>query len=267
MARLSATTSQHAAATDEPTVRTLQAVDLKAALAAGLEDFKALRTDLVLLAIIYPLVGIILARLAAGYDMLPLVFPLVSGFALVGPFATLGLYELSRRREQGLESSLKNAFDFRKSRALPSIAALAVVLTAIFIVWLITAMVIYNLIFDGLVPDSVGSFLSQIFTTAAGWALIAVGVGVGFVFAVVVLIISVVSFPLLLDRPVGALTAVRVSMRVVMTNPATMALWGLIVTGLLVIGMLTLFIGLAVVVPVLGHATWHLYRRAVAYPD
>jgi uncharacterized membrane protein len=99
--------------------------------------------------------------------------------------------------------------------------------------------------------------------TRAGWTLIVVGNLVGFLFAVVALTISVVSFPLLLDRDVGAAVALLTSVRVVVANPLTMALWGLIVAALLVIGSLPMFIGLAVTLPLLGHATWHLYRKAV----
>ena len=103
-------------------------------------------------------------------------------------------------------------------------------------------------------------------TRSAGWTLIFVGTGVGFLFAVVVLTISAISFPLLLDRDVGAAVALLTSIRVVAENPLTMALWGLIVAALLVIGSIPFFLGLTVVMPVLGHATWHLYRRAVE-PD
>jgi uncharacterized membrane protein len=112
-------------------------------------------------------------------------------------------------------------------------------------------------------PPSVAAFLSEVFTTGAGWAMIAIGIGVGFLFAALVLAISVVSFPMLLDRNVGIGTAVSTSMRTVAANPGIMALWGLIVAGGLVLGSLPLFVGLVVVLPVLGHATWHLYRTVV----
>ncbi|MBI4275578.1 MAG: DUF2189 domain-containing protein, partial [Rhizobiales bacterium] len=97
-----------------------------------------------------------------------------------------------------------------------------------------------------------------------GWKLILIGNAVGFVFAVVAFTISVVSFPMLLDRNVGAAVAILTSMRAVAANPVTMAAWGVIVAALLVIGCLPVFVGLAVVMPVLGHSTWHLYRRVVA---
>ncbi len=251
----------------QPIVRTIGPADLRDALARGLADFNAFPTHLVFLYLIYPVVGLILIRSAAGYDMLPLVFPLMSGFTLIGPLAAIGLYELSRRREQGLDVSLGHVFHVLRSPSIRAIATLSVVLLAIFIAWLGAAQAIYVLIFGSAAPASIAEFALQVFTTSSGWALIIVGCGVGFLFAVVVLTISVVSFPLLLDRDVGAVTAVQTSVRAVFTNPMTMAMWGVIVAGALVIGSLPFFVGLAVVLPVLGHSTWHLYRKVVERGD
>lgn len=249
---------------EAPVVRKIGVGDLRDALAEGLADFWAMPTHVVFLSLIYPVVGLVLARLAFGYDVLPLLFPLVAGFALVGPFAALGLYELSRRREAGLDTSWNHAFDPFRSRSFGAIAALGFLLLVIFVVWLAVAYGIYVAIFGNAPAASIPDFLRQIFTTPAGWTLIVVGNGVGFLFALLVLVISVVSFPLLLDRAVSPAVAMRTSVRAVLANPGPMALWGLIVAALLVIGSLPFFVGLAVVMPVLGHATWHLYRRVVA---
>ncbi len=248
----------------QPIVRTIGAADLRDALTRGLDDFKAKPSHVVLLVMLYPVVGLILIRLAAGYEILPLIFPLIAGFTLIGPLAATGLYELSRRREQGLDASWRHAFDVLRSPSIRAIAALGVVLLAIFFAWLGAALAIYELIFGSAAPASIAEFARQVFTTSSGWALIIVGCGVGFLFAVVVLTISVVSFPLLLDRDVGVVTAVQTSVRAVLANPKTMAMWGLIVAGALVVGALPFFVGLAVVLPVLGHSTWHLYRKVVA---
>jgi uncharacterized membrane protein len=137
---------------------------------------------------------------------------------------------------------------------------------AIFLIWLAVAEAIYVANFGYAAPASIYHFIEDVLTTTPGWRLIVVGTGVGFVFAALVLTISAISFPLLLDRDVGAAVALFTSIRVVVANPLTMALWGLIVAALLVIGSLPLFLGLTVVMPVLGHATWHLYRKAVE-PD
>ena len=249
-----------------PTVRSIGVADLKDALARGLADFSAMPTHAVFLCLIYPIVGLVLARLLLGYDVLPLLFPLAAGFALLGPFAAIGFYELSRRREQGLDVSWQDAFDVLRSPSRGAIAALAFLLLVIFAIWIAVAQAIYVANFGYEPAASIPDFLRQVLTTPAGWTLIIVGNGVGFLFAVAVLTISVVSFPLLVDRDVGAVEAVLTSVRAVAANPITMAIWGLIVAGLLAIGSLPLFFGLAVVVPVLGHATWHLYRKVVE-PD
>ena len=249
-----------------PAIRHITPSDLCSSLARGVDDFLAMPSHAVFLCVIYPLLGIFLIALTLDNSMLPLAFPIAAGFALVGPLAAIGLYELSRRREAGLDSSSSHALDVLHSPSLGAIVALGVLLMAIFLVWLAVAEAIYIANFGYAPPASVGQFATDVFTTQAGWNLIVVGTGVGFLFAVVVLAVSAVSFPLLLDRDVGAAVAVLTSIRVVLANPLTMALWGLIVAVLLVIGSLPFFLGLTVVMPVLGHATWHLYRRAVE-PD
>ncbi|WP_083567385.1 DUF2189 domain-containing protein [Hyphomicrobium sp. CS1GBMeth3] len=248
----------------EPAINTIGLADLRDALKKGWEDFAAVPSHAIFLCIIYPIIGIILFRLSFGYEVLPLVYPLLAGFTLVGPFAAVGLYELSRRRELGLDASPSHVFDVFHLPSLGSIFVLGVALMAIFFAWLAVAQLIYQQIFGSAVPASVGEFLNEVLTTQAGWQLILVGNGVGFVFAALVLVISVVSFPMLVDRNVGAATAVRTSVRAVLENPVTMAVWGLIVATALLLGSLPFFFGLAVVFPLLGHSTWHLYRKVVA---
>jgi uncharacterized membrane protein len=248
-----------------PVVRKIGMGDLKAALVKGLGDFLAFPTHVMFLSVIYPLIGLVLARLMLSFDLLPLLFPLAAGFALVGPFAAIGLYELSRRRELGLDVSWKDAFGARRCPAIDGILALGVLLFIIFISWVAAAEDIYIANFGDAPTASVPDFLRQVFMTPAGWTLIVVGNGVGFLFAVAVLAISIVSFPLLLDRNAGIDTAIWTSARVVAMNPGVMAVWGAIVVALLVLGSLPALVGLVLVLPVLGHATWHLYRRAVAW--
>jgi uncharacterized membrane protein len=249
-----------------PAIRRIRPADLIDALRAGWNDFTAMPTHAVFLCAIYPLVGIGLAGLTLGFAIIPLLFPLAAGFALIGPLAAIGLYELSRRREAGVDSSAGHALDVLHSPSIGAIVALGVVLLVIFAVWIGVARAIYIENFGYAPPASLAAFAHDVLATRAGWNLIVIGNGMGFLFAVVALAISVVSFPLLLDRDVGASVALLTSVRVVAANPLTMALWGLIVAALLVIGSLPLFVGLAVILPVLGHATWHLYRKAVA-PD
>lgn len=249
-----------------PVVRKIGPADLRQALAEGMADFWAMPTHIVFLGLIYPAVGLVIARLAIGYDVLPLLFPLAAGFALIGPFAALGLYELSRRREAGLDTAWKHAFDVFRSPSLGAIAALGGLLLVVFIVWIAVADAIYVATFGHAPAASMPDFVDRLFNTSEGWQLIIVGNAVGFLFAVLALLLSVISIPLLLDRPVSPIVAILTSIRVVIANPLTMALWGLIVAALLALGSLPLFFGLAIVVPILGHATWHLYRLVVEPP-
>lgn len=248
----------------KPAVRKIEIADLKEVLALGLEDFKACRTDVLFLCIVYPVVGIILARFAFEYAMLPMVFPLASGFALIGPIAAIGLYEMSRQREFEGRATWADAFGMVKTPAFGAIVVLGLILLAVFLLWLATAQGIYVALFGAEPPVSVAAFAESVLTTQAGWMLMIIGGGVGFVFALVVLSISVVSFPLLLDRDVGVGTAIATSIDAVRTNPGPMTIWGVIVAAGLVAGSIPIFLGLIVVMPVLGHVTWHLYRKVVS---
>ena len=253
-------------ATDAPValaVRKIGMADIKDALRRGVDDFLAMPSHAAFLCVIYPVVALVLARLTLGYDVLPMLFPLAAGFALLGPLAAIGLYELSRQREQGREASWKDAFDVFHSPSFGAIAALGVLLLVIFFVWLAVAQTVYVAAFGYTPAASIPDFLTRVFTTPGGWMLILVGNGIGFLFALLVLTISVVSFPLLLDRDVGAAVAMLTSVRAVLANPVPMAVWGLIVAGLLVMGSLPFFVGLTIVLPILGHSTWHLYRKVV----
>jgi uncharacterized membrane protein len=248
-----------------PAVRRIGIADLKDALARGFADFEAYRSDVLFMGVIYALVGLVLARLAFGMDLLPLLFPLASGFAIVGPFAAIGLYEMSRLRELGGEVRWTNAFDVFKAPAVGAISILGLTLMVVFGLWLAAAWQIYLSTFGPAPIDSLSQFVHDVFRTPGGQQMIVIGIGVGFLFALFAMTIGIVSFPLLLDRDVGLDTAIRTSVRAVLANPGPMALWGLIVAAGLVLGSLPLFVGLIVVLPVLGHATWHLYRRLVPH--
>ena len=253
----------HARAAAPPAIRGITVADIDTALRHGIGDFAALRSDVIFVCMFYPLAGLVLARLVFGYGLLPLLFPLASGFALIGPVAAVGLYEMSRRRESGAAVGWADAFAVVRSPAFGSIVLFGLMLLAIFVVWLAVAIALYDMTLGPQPPASLTAFAHDLLTTARGWALIVSGIGIGFLFAAFVLAISVVSVPLLLDRDVGLTTAVGASLRAVRASPGAMALWGLIVAAGLVIGSLPLLLGLIVVMPVLGHATWHLYRRVV----
>jgi uncharacterized membrane protein len=247
-----------------PKIRTIGLSDLHEALRMGWEDFKAVPSHAIALCVIYPVLGLVLARTVHGYSVLPLLFPLAAGFALLGPFAALGLYELSSRRERGESATAWDAVDVLRSPSFGAILGLGTLLFALFVTWVATAQAIYVAAFGYEGVSGVSEFVQRVLTTPQGWWLIAVGCSVGFLFALVALCISVVSFPLMLDRHAGAGEAMVTSLRVMAQNPGPMAAWGLIVAVLLVLGTLPAFLGLAIVIPLLGHATWHLYRKVIA---
>jgi uncharacterized membrane protein len=246
-----------------PGIRHITVRDLREVLRKGAEDFSACRTDVAALCVFYPIIGVLLAWMAFDRNLLPLLFPAISGFALIGPVAGVGLYEMSRRRENGEEPGWAHAFDVVKSPSFGAIVVLGLLLGAVFVVWILTAHGIYYATLGPESPASIGAFVRDTFTTGAGWAMVILGCAVGFLFAALVLAMSVVSFPMLLDRDVGLPVAVITSLRVAAANPLPIAAWGLIVTAGLVIGSIPFFLGLIVVLPILGHATWHLYRRTV----
>jgi uncharacterized membrane protein len=254
------------AGADRPVVRHIGLPDLLDSLRLGWEDFKAVPSHAIVLCVIYPVIGILLGRMVLGYSVLPMLVPIAAGFALIGPFAALGLYELSYRRELGMEASAWHAFRVLRAPSFGSMLGLGGLLLAIFLVWVATAHAIYVSTYGNTPASVIPDFLTQVFTTSEGWRMIMIGIGVGFLFAAVALSISIVSFPLMLHQHADMADAMLTSMRVVGKNPIAAAEWGLIVAVLLTLGSIPFFLGLTVIMPLLGHATWHLYRKAIESP-
>lgn len=252
-----------------PALRRIGLAELGTALRQGWADFLATPTQLMFLCILYPVIGLVAATLAAGGEVMHLFYPMAAGFALIGPLAALGLYEISRRREAGLPSRWTDVFKVLRAPALPSIIGLGVLMLAVFLAWLWAADAIHAATLGTLTLDPRSSggalaLLDQVLGTLEGQRMLLLGHVVGLGFAALVLAMTVVSFPMLLDRPQAGLgQAIGTSLRAVAANPLPMAAWGLLVAMLLLLGSLPLFIGLAVILPVLGHATWHLYRLMV----
>ncbi|MET0588159.1 MAG: DUF2189 domain-containing protein [Novosphingobium sp.] len=248
-------------------VRKIDLHDLRIALDQGWKDFLDLRGDLVFIGLIYPAVVVLAIIYAFQQSILPLIFPLVAGSILFGPAVAAGFYELARRREQGLDTRYRHFLDVMRGPAAFSLFALSTMLFLLFMFWIIAAWLIYVSTLGTAVPEaarSLPTFLKAVFSTPAGWKMIVAGNLVGMVFVVLALAFSVVSFPMVVDRPVSAGDAMRTSFAVARKSPVAVAVWGLIVVAMLVIGSLPAFIGLAVVLPVLGYSTWHLYTRAVS---
>lgn len=245
-------------------LRRLELRDLGYVLKLGWDDFLAYPSFAVMIALIYPIIGLLIARVLHGYSFLPLLFPISAGFALLGPFAAVTFYNISHRRERGEAPCQFSISGVTRSQSGKSIAMLGGGLAILFVVWLGTAQAIYNSFYGFAPVSSMSDFVTQVATTSEGRAFLIAMCGTGFVFALVSFCVSVVSFPLLLDRKASATDAILTSFRVIARSPLTLIVWGCIVAGLLLAGSVPAFLGLAVVVPWLGHATWHLYRRAVA---
>ena len=246
-----------------PAVRKIGLDDLGYALKNGIDDFLAMPTHAVYLDVIYAVVGLLLARIAFGGNLFALLYPIATGFALIGPFAAIGLYELSRRREAGLDTHWLHVFDVRHSPSFKSILILGAALLAMFVLWIALAQGIFIEHFGREYNATFSQFVNDALNTSRGHQMIVAGNLVGLAFAIVAMAVSVVAFPLLLDRNVGVAAAVATSIKAVLRNPVAMMAWGLIVAGLLLLGVIPLLMGLAVILPILGHSTWHLYRRLV----
>jgi len=248
---------------DIPQIRRLAMQDLIQVLKLGLQDFASCRSDAMFLVFFYPLIGIALIMSAMAEQLFPLMVPMILGFAIIGPVAALGLYEMSARREAGFKPRWSDAFSVLRSTAFLPILILSLFLAALFITWLVAANLIYIHTLGPDQPENMRSFLTEVFTSRSGHIMALSGMFVGALFAVTAFAVSFISFPMLLDRRAGLPVAVVTSLRAVRLNFKITMIWGGIIGASLALAAIPFFVGMIIVVPVLGHATWHLYRRAV----
>ena len=245
-------------------VRKISNEDLRIALRQGLDDFLTFRGDIIFAGLVYTFIGIAAVVMTTSRPLMPFFFPVVAGVGLLGPVAAVGFYELAKRREAG-ETDIHwfNFLDVRKRPSVDDMGIVAGLLLAIFFAWLLVAGALYALLFGWTTPQSIPDFLNMVFGTARGWALIVGGAVVGAIFGWIVLALSVVAMPMLVDRDMNASDAVSASWRAAHANKPEMIRWGLIVLGLLALGSIPAFVGLAFVLPWLGYSTWHLYTRLI----
>ncbi len=250
-------------ATDMPAIRKLTIADIRLALTAGWADYRARRGELLLLPLIYVVVGVLAALLAFRSDLLPLLFPVAAGFALVGPIAAAGFHELARRREAGEQSGWNHFFDPLNGRSRWPLIGLALMAGGLFLAWLWVALALHGATLGPLGVGGPQDFLGRIFGTPEGRTLLIAGNALGFLFAIGALVMLTFSVPLVVDRGTDPVTAVMMSIRIFLNSPGPVLGWGLVVAAILLVASIPLFVGLMVALPLLGYATWHLYTRAV----
>ena len=246
----------------DPVVRRIGTADIAEALGQGLRDFQAMPLYGLLFGALYAGGGMVILLCLTAFGMVYLAYPLAAGFALIGPFVAVGLYELSRRREAGQSISLLAVWATVKSRG--EIGWMAFVTLFVFVIWMYQVRLLIALLI-GLHASfsSLQEFITVVLTTSEGLWFLAIGNAVGAALSLILFSLTVVSFPLLLDRDVDFVTAMITSVRAVVTSPVPMIGWAAVIVVLLVVSALPYFLGLLVTLPVLGHATWHLYRRIV----
>jgi uncharacterized membrane protein len=246
----------------DPVVRSIVFGDVAEALILGLRDFQAAPLYGMGLGAIYCLAGIAIVLSVMTLGMSYLAYPLAAGFALIGPFVAVGFYEISRKREAGEIASLADIRKAMTSRG--EIGWMAFVTLFVFIMWMYQARFLMALFF-GLNASfvSLTQFIAVVLTTNEGLLFLLVGNIIGAFLAIVLFSLTVVSFPLLLDRDVDCVTAMVTSVRAVVRSPGPLLFWAAVIVVLLIVSALPFFVGFVVVLPVLGHATWHLYRRII----
>jgi uncharacterized membrane protein len=247
-----------------PVVRAVTFADLRTVLAKGVSDFKAAPQFGIFFGAVYAVGGLILLSAVMFLGLQWLAYPLVIGFALIGPFVATGLYEVSRLREQGRELTWNRILTVVWNQRRRELGWMAFVMLFVFWVWMYQARTLFAVFFGFEGFATFNGFISAVFTTWNGWTFLLVGHIVGAIISIVLFTLTVVSCPLLLDRDADFVTAMITSIRVVANSPVPMIAWGLFVVLCVVLSALPGFLGLLISLPIFGHATWHLYRIAVA---
>lgn len=247
---------------DWPEVKALDVSDIPEILALAVNDMRRAPAMSLFFGFVYAIAGLGLAIMLFRYDLPYLIYPLAMGFALIAPFVAAGLYDISRRLEMGEPLTWSGVFTGMGLACRKDLRWMAFVTAFAFIIWMdIAAMLTFA--FMGFSASSVSEFVREVFTTPNGVLFLVVGNVAGAILAMSVFSISVISFPMLYDRNIDFVTAMVTSVRLVLKNKKTMLAWAMTIGWLVVASVLSAFVGLVFALPLLGHATWHLYRRAV----
>ncbi len=250
-----------------PKVNTITVNDVIDALAAGLSDFRRAPGYGLAIGAFFAIGGLFVILSAAALQLSYLSYPAAAGFVLLGPFAAVGLYEVSRRLETGSELSWGEIFRTMWAQKGRELSWMAFVVLFIQIMWMYQVRLLLALFLGFRSFASFEEFLSEVISTPEGLMFLAVGHVVGAVLSLILFSLTVVSFPLLLEEDRDFITAMITSVRAVVASPIPMIGWAFVVTAVLVVSMIPAFLGLIATLPILGHTTWHLYRKCVAAPE
>ncbi|MCB1423975.1 MAG: DUF2189 domain-containing protein, partial [Nitratireductor sp.] len=240
----------------------LDVADIRHAVGAGWRDFTRRPLLSGFFGLFYCLFGLAFMAGLLWFDRVWLILPLAVGFPLVAPFAAAGLYDISRRLERGEDFTWRDVFTVIWAQRNRELGWMAFVTLFVLWFWLYQARLLLAIFLQSLNFSSFDRFLDVVATTTNGWLFLGVGTLVGAFWASVLFTVTVISMPLLLDRQIDFVSAMVLSIKTVFKNPVVMIGWGLIIAALVMASMIPAFAGLIIVLPVLGHATWHLYRRA-----
>lgn len=244
-----------------PEVRNITVADLIDIVAAGLRDFRAAPKYGLVVGGVFALGGWLLLIMLWELGLIYLSYPVAMGFALIAPFAAVGFYAVSEQLERGKPLSWGSLWSAIRGSTQRDLRWMALITGFAFFIWVDMAAMLFMVFIGFNALD--GNFFNTLFGTTEGWMFLIVGNFAGAVLAMIVFSISVVSFPMLFDRDVDFVTAMVTSVRLVIANPKSMVIWCIVIAVLTGLALMSVFIGLVVVLPVIGHATWHLYRRAV----
>lgn len=249
-----------------PSIASVGRDDIFEAIRRGVADFRAAPSFGLFFGAVYAGAGILILLQLWVWDSPLWIVPLALAFPLIGPFVAVGLYEVSRRREAGEPLVWSDVLAVVWRTRTGQLPYLAFVVLAGFMIWVWFARLMVA-IFLGRMDFAIYSDLGTLLSTGPGLAMLLVGSAVGAAVAFVIFAVSAVSLPMLLDRDVDFVTAMVTSWTAVTQNLPAMLTWAAIIAGALFVAMVPLFLGLVVVLPILGHATWHVYRKAVLPPD
>ena len=249
--------------TGMPQIRELSVGDIRAALMNGLSDFAHAPLYGLFFGGVFALAGIVIVLALTWWNIPWMIYPFAIGFPLIGPFAAAGLYEVSRRLEMGSPLVWSQVLSVVWAQRGRELSWMAFVMLFVFWMWMYQIRLLIALFLGRMSFSTLEKFMTIVFTTEQGWIFLAAGHVVGAAIALVLFSITVISIPLLMDRQLDFVTAMIASVRTVLMSPIPMIGWGIVVTLAMMLACAPFFLGLLIVLPVLGHATWHLYRRAV----